>query len=45
MNIIHYLHNKYAYESVQMALHDTKIHYYMVFGILEYELKNTEPLA
>lgn len=33
MNVIHTVHDKYAYESSQLALHDTKIHYYMAFGI------------
>lgn len=33
MNIIHYMHDKYAYEAAQFALHDSKIHYYMAFGI------------
>jgi len=33
MNVIHYMHDKYAYESSQFALHDTIIHYYMAFGI------------
>ena len=32
-NIIHYMHDKYAYESSQMALHDTKIDYLMAFGV------------
>ena len=33
MNIIHYMHDKYAYERGQMALHDTKIKQNMAFGI------------
>ena len=33
MNIIHYMHDKYAYEASMMALHDSNVHRYMAYGI------------
>ncbi len=33
MNIIHYMHDKYAYEASQMALHDLKVRRLMAYGL------------
>ncbi|MBQ2987759.1 MAG: formate C-acetyltransferase [Clostridia bacterium] len=33
VNIIHYMHDKYAYEKTQMALHDSEVGRFMAFGV------------
>ncbi len=33
INIIHYMHDKYAYEASQMALHDTQVERLTAFGV------------
>jgi formate C-acetyltransferase len=33
LNIIHYMHDKYAYERIQMALHDAEVHRTLAGGI------------
>ena len=33
LNIIHYMHDKYSYEKLQMALHDREVKRYFATGI------------
>ena len=33
MNVIHFMHDKYAYEKTQLALHDSDVHRFMAFGV------------
>ena len=33
LNVIHYMHDKYAYEKTQMALHDTEVERFLACGV------------
>lgn len=33
MNVIHYMHDRYSYERIEMALHDTDLTHFIAFGI------------
>lgn len=33
LNVIHYMHDKYAYEKIQMALHDTSVERFLACGV------------
>ncbi|MEU4428353.1 formate C-acetyltransferase [Actinoplanes sp. NPDC024001] len=33
LNVIHYMHDKYAYERIEMALHDFPVHRFLATGI------------
>ena len=33
LNVIHYMHDKYAYEKIQMALHDTEVGRFLACGV------------
>jgi formate C-acetyltransferase len=33
LNIIHFMHDKYAYEKLEMALHDTEVERLLAFGV------------
>jgi formate C-acetyltransferase len=33
LNVIHYMHDKYAYERIEMALHDYPVHRFLATGI------------
>ena len=44
LNVIHYMHDKYSYEALQMALHDRDVFRTMACGIAGFQLLLTHYL-
>ena len=45
MNVIHYMHDKYAYERIEMALHDYAPLRTMAFGMAGHVRRGRQPLG